>query len=171
MNYDDNDEQICTRQQEPEGAHRAPEQSLNLSQGLAGSLIDSIVAARIRDDARNGVNLEENRLKRVQNALEAIGSNKRRYTAGLHVSAGRFMLSTDVLENVRERKLKQEQIQSEKHEKKKQDFKTLQDKVAAIRDLRKPYNELNVAQLKTSENGIWCTNYMVVQYSALLTHT
>jgi hypothetical protein len=149
MNYDDNDEQICTRQQEQEGAHRAPEQSLNLSKGLAGSLIDSIVAARIRDDARNGVNLEENRLKRVQNALEAIGSNKRRYTAGLHVSAGRFMLSTDVLENVRERKLKQEQIQSEKHEKKKQDFKTLQDKVAAIRDLRKPYNELNVAQLKT----------------------
>jgi hypothetical protein len=40
-------------------------------------------------------------------------------------------------------------MQSEKHEKKKQDFKALQDKVAAIRDLQKPYNELNVAQLKT----------------------
>ena len=39
---------------------RTPDE-LNLSQGLAGSLIDSIVEARICDDhARNGVNLEEN---------------------------------------------------------------------------------------------------------------
>lgn len=34
---------------------------LNLSQGLLGKYMDTILESRIREDARNGVNLEENR--------------------------------------------------------------------------------------------------------------
>jgi hypothetical protein len=66
------------------------------------------------------------------------------------MAVGRFILGPEVLQNVRERKLRQEQIQSEKVEKKKQDFKTLQEKVATIRELGKPDNKLNVTQLWTT---------------------
>jgi hypothetical protein len=38
---------------------------LNLSQGLAGTLINVIVETRMRDDAHNGVNLKEIRCKQI----------------------------------------------------------------------------------------------------------
>ncbi|KAI2493466.1 hypothetical protein MHU86_21084 [Fragilaria crotonensis] len=59
---------------------------LNLSQGLSGKYMDTILESRIREDARNGVNLEENRQKRIDSAEENINSKKKRYTAGLHAS-------------------------------------------------------------------------------------
>jgi hypothetical protein len=65
---------------------------LNINQGLAGSLVDAIVETRMREDVRNGINLEENGRKRKQTALDAIAA-KKRYTAGLHVAAGRFRLA------------------------------------------------------------------------------
>jgi hypothetical protein len=71
--------------------------------------------------------------------------------------AGRFILGPEVLQIFRERKLRQEQIQES--EKRKQDFKTLQEKGAAIRELGKPDNELNVTQLWTMVSG---TNNRVI---------
>ena len=81
---------------------------LDLTLGLAGTLVDTIVQTRIRDDARNGVNLEEKQQKRVQSTLNVISSRKR-YTAGLHVAAGRYLLGPDVLTNVSDRKAEQEE--------------------------------------------------------------
>ncbi|KAI2504990.1 hypothetical protein MHU86_9433 [Fragilaria crotonensis] len=60
---------------------------LNLSQGMAGMLIDEIVEMRMRDDARNGVNLEDTRRKQIQTALDAIQKGKR-ITAGNLVASG-----------------------------------------------------------------------------------
>jgi hypothetical protein len=38
--------------------------------------MDTILESRIREDARNGVNLEENRQKRIDSAEENINSKK-----------------------------------------------------------------------------------------------
>jgi hypothetical protein len=122
---------------------------LNLTLGLAGALVDTIVQTRIRDDARNGVNLEEKQQKRVQSALDAI-SSKKWYTAGLHVAAGRYLLlGPDVLTTISDRKAEQEKKECQKVNKKINDFWALQNKVSAIRDLGKTHDKLNVSQLQT----------------------
>ena len=122
--------------------------NLNLNHGLAGTLVDSIVEVRNRHDARNGINLEENRRKRVQTALDAINSNKR-YTAGLHAASGRFLLGPQVLTNFREKKRQQELQESERQEKKIRDFFSLKNKVLTILALDKVHAQLNVTQLRT----------------------
>jgi hypothetical protein len=48
-----------------------------LSKGLLESLIDEI-EKRARDDARNGVNLEENRRKRAETAKQITGEKKKK---------------------------------------------------------------------------------------------
>jgi hypothetical protein len=121
---------------------------LNLTSGLAGALVDTIVQTRIRDDARNGMNLEAKQQKRVQSALDAI-SSKKRYTAGLHVAAGRYLMGPDVLTNVSDRKAEQEEKECQKVNKKINDFRALESKMSAIRDLGKTHDELNVSQLQT----------------------
>ena len=121
---------------------------LNINQGLAGSLVDAIVETRMREDVRNGINLEENGRKRKQTALDAIAA-KKRYTAGLHVAAGRFRLGPEVLETMRERKKQQQQQECERQEKRLHEFKETKNKVMAIRALGKEHAKLNVAQLKT----------------------
>ena len=52
----------------PAGEGVVAAEDLNLTRGLAGTLIESIVELRIRDDARNGVNLEENRAQTQTNS-------------------------------------------------------------------------------------------------------
>jgi hypothetical protein len=134
-----------------EPSQHVPAAELNLSQGLAGSLIDSILEARICDDARNGVNRKENRLKRVETALEVINAKKKRYSAGLHVSAQRYLLGPDVLDDQEARQLEQQNKVSERLEKKLQEFRALKSKVTAIRALEKRTSgeDMTVAQLKT----------------------
>ena len=135
--------------QEAQQLQLAAEQ-LNLSQGLAGSLIDTILETRIREDARNGVNHEDNRRKRAQTALDVINAKKKRYTAGLLVTAKKYMLGPDVLQNLEERQQQQEDKVSEQLKKKLQEFRLLKRKVTAIRDLNKNNGEeMTVAQLKT----------------------
>jgi hypothetical protein len=80
------------------------QQELNLSRGLAGTLIDTILETRLREDARNGVNREEIRRKKKQSAIEAINAGKKRYSAGLHATAQRYMLGPDVLDVQEEKK-------------------------------------------------------------------
>ena len=55
----------------------SPPSELNLTEGLAGTLIDQILQTRNRSDARNGVNIEEQHRKQVQSAQDAI-------KAGIH---------------------------------------------------------------------------------------
>ena len=49
---------------------------LNLSQGITGTLFDQVVQYRNREDARNGINLDELARQRKETALRAIASNK-----------------------------------------------------------------------------------------------
>jgi hypothetical protein len=64
--------------------------------------MDSILEPWFRGDARNaGVKLEESRQKRVQTAVDAMNSKKKRYSTRLHASAGQFALGPNVLRNIR----------------------------------------------------------------------
>jgi len=78
-------------------------QLLNLSKGLSGTLIDEILETRARDDARNGINIEEIRRKRVETAKQIIGSKTKKYSSGLHVAAQQWMTGPDVLDDLEER--------------------------------------------------------------------
>jgi hypothetical protein len=107
-------------------------EQLNLSKGLSGSLINSILETRACDDARNGINLEENRLKRIESSLQAIAAKKKRYTAGLHVSAQRYMISPLVLDDMEGRERQKEVMLSGRQEQKLQEFRSLKSKVDAL---------------------------------------
>jgi hypothetical protein len=58
---------------------------------MAGTLVDLIVEIRVRDDARNGNNLEENQRRRMQTAQGTLNS-KKRVTAGLLSTSGSFCI-------------------------------------------------------------------------------
>jgi hypothetical protein len=87
--------------QEEQGVHILTQ--LILTHGLAGLLIDSIVETRLRDEARNGINREKIRQKKIATAKEVIVAKKKRYTAGMHAAAEQFLLGTDVSTNQKER--------------------------------------------------------------------
>ena len=123
-------------------------QLLNLSKGLSGSLIDEILETRARDDARNGINLEENRRKRVETAKQIIGTKTKRYSSGLHVAAQRWMTGPDVLDNIEEREQQQAAVLSGRQEKKLREFRSLKIKIDAVKQLCKRPDEMTVSELK-----------------------
>ena len=87
-------------------------EQLNLSRGLAGTIMTSLLEYKVRDDARNCINFEENMRKRVETAQETpIRARTKRCGAGLHVSAQRFMLGPEVLDDMEEgEELKQSKL-------------------------------------------------------------
>ena len=121
---------------------------LNLCDGMAGTLVDSIVEVRMRDDARNGINQEESQLRRMQTARDVMNS-KNRVTAGLLSASGNFNLGPEVLALLRAKRREQQEQQSEREEKKLRDYLALRDRVQAIRALNKEHAQLTVAQLRT----------------------
>ena len=133
----------------------APPQ-LNLLQGLAGSLIDTILDKRLQDDARNGVNSEENRQKQIQTALEVINAKKKRLSAGLYVAAQRYLLGPDALDDQEARQQQQENKLSERLEKKLQEYRLLQCTVTAIKNLNKSTEQMTVVQFKTMVTWYKC---------------
>ena len=106
---------------------------LNLSKGLSGTLINSIIETRAGDDARNGINLEENRRKRVETLKQLIAAKKKRYTAGLHVSAQRFITGPVVRDDMEEREQQQADVLSKRQEKKLREFRSMKCKVDALK--------------------------------------
>lgn len=91
---------------------------MNLLQGVSGSLINTLLEKRNRDDARNGINFEEIRLKRIETSKQIVADKKKRYTSGLHVACQRFMVGPEVLDDLEERELMQAAIISGRQEKK-----------------------------------------------------
>ena len=77
-------------------ASSIPPSGLKLSQGVTGTLVDHVVPYRNREDARNGIDLD-NKLAR-QRKERALASRKR-YTAGVHVAAGRYLLGPEVVDD------------------------------------------------------------------------
>ena len=126
-----------------------PPDRLNLLEGLAGTLMDSLMETRVRADARNGVNLEQNRLKRKETALKVIASKNKRYSAGLHVSAGQYSLGPQLVTKIRERDLREQALESQRQENRLTAYRIQQDRVAKIRALGRPHSQLTVPQLKT----------------------
>jgi hypothetical protein len=122
---------------------------LNLLHCLAGSLIDTILEKWIREDARNGVNHEEDRQKQIQTALEAINAKKKRLSAGLHVTAQQYLLGPHVLDEQEARQQLKENKASQRLEKKLQEVCLLQQKVSVIKSLNKNAEQMTVVQLKT----------------------
>ncbi len=123
-------------------------EKLNLAQGLAGTLIDSIVETRKRDDARNGVNLDEIRRKQVQTAQDALEASKR-VTSGRLAACGSYSLSDKVLKLVEDNQMLQEEKECERVQKKIREFRTLRDKVSAVQALNKTHEQMNVSELRT----------------------
>ena len=99
-----------------------------LSQGLAGTLIDAIVETRMRDDACNGVSLEEVRRKQKRSAIDAMETGKR-VTTGCLVASGSHLLGTDVFKEVADQEMARDEQECEKVQKKIREFRTLQAKV------------------------------------------
>jgi hypothetical protein len=126
-----------------------PPDLLNLSQGLAGTLIDSIIETRNREDARNGVNVEENRRKRKEKALDDQRLKARRFGSGNLYSEGKCAVGIDVLRRMEDRERLREEKKSQLQEKRLREYRVLRTKVMAIKQLAQPHEQLNVAQLKT----------------------
>jgi hypothetical protein len=80
-----------------------PADLLNLSQGLTGTLIDSILETRNREDARNGVNFEENRKKRKEKELEDQRLETRRFGSENLYAAGQCAMEPEVLRQIEDR--------------------------------------------------------------------
>ena len=129
-----------------EGLHLV--EQMNLSKGVCGSLINTLLEKRNRDDARNGSNYEEIRLKRIETSKQIVDAKKKRYTAGLHVSCQRYMVGPVVLDDLEEREQMQAAVISGRQGKKLMEFRTLKTKVDALKALNKSPEDMNVSQLK-----------------------
>ena len=89
----------------------------NLTRGLAGTLIASTVDVLIRNDARNGVNRDEIRQKRIASA-NVLSSKCQKYGAGpAHAASGQFIVGPNVLYNIEEHNRVQEDKVSEREKK------------------------------------------------------
>ena len=121
---------------------------LNLSNGLAASLFDTLMDTKARNDARNGINREEVQRKRRETSLEDMRLRKKRYSAGLHVAAGKHRLGPDLLTEMRERANIKAATESKVQENRLKAFRALRSKVVAIRASGRSDEQLTVAQLK-----------------------
>ena len=73
---------------------------LNLSDGLSGKIMTTIVECTVRESARNGVNI--NRRKRKETAQAVIYSKAKRFSGGgQHVAVGQHLLGTNSVEGHR----------------------------------------------------------------------
>jgi hypothetical protein len=77
---------------------------LNISEGLAGTLVDRIVFESNREAATRGSNVAEITKKWKETVAKKLENHKKHCTAGLLASAGRLSLGEDVLEHQRHSK-------------------------------------------------------------------
>jgi len=125
----------------------APEE-LNLSDGLAATLIDRIVLYKNKEANRNGADADEQRQKRRVTAEERLRCHDKRISAGLLASAGRFHLGAEVRDHVQQRADAAKEKEYNTQVRKKDEYDTLLAKVEEIKRLNLPYDKWNTAQLK-----------------------
>jgi hypothetical protein len=124
-----------------------PPDGLNLTVGLAATIMDSLTEAKMRADARNGIDQEEHRRQKSEKAKKAIQDSKR-ITAGVHFIAGNTCIGLDVLQSLEGSQQRKNEIESEKHRKLMVQYHTLRNKVVAIRELNVETHELSKQQLQ-----------------------
>jgi hypothetical protein len=124
-----------------------PEQ-LNLTEGIASTLVDRIVMYKNREAHLNGDGAEEMRRKRKATAEERINSHEKRLSAGLLAAAGRYQLDSNVLDYVQAKAAAVTEKENKKYYKKKDEYDALHAKVQEIRRLNLPSEKWTQAQLK-----------------------
>ena len=124
-----------------------PSDGLNLTDGLAATIMDSLTEAKMRADARNGIDQEEHKRQKSEKAKKAIQDSKR-ITAGVHFIARNSCIGPDVLHSLEGSQQRKDEIESEKHRKLMVQYHTLRNKVVAIRELNVEPQGLNKQQLQ-----------------------
>lgn len=102
-------------------------EDVNISEGLAGTLVDRLVAHRNEHDRCNGVNRVDVQAKQRKTAQTAIENNKK-LTAGLIVCAGTCRLGQDILRGVEHNKMKKQTKLCEKEKRERMYMMCLQQK-------------------------------------------
>jgi len=113
-------------------------EELNLSQGLAGTLVDKIYVHKAKEAELSGANAVDRVKKRKATAEDNLRSHDKRVTAGLIAAAGKFRLSEDIRDYVRERVQEKENREYSRQVQKKDSYNALHAKVQAIKDLNLP---------------------------------
>ncbi len=124
-----------------------PPSELNISEGLAGSLVECIVVQSSKESRQKGLSIVEITAKRHKTAKKNLENHEKRCTAGLLASSGQFSLGLNILQHQRNAK----QIEEEKHHQKalwaKDLYDVLQAKVQAIREKNLPPEKWTVSEL------------------------
>ena len=125
-------ERGTSNQTESSDSGLAIAEKLNLTQGLASTLVGSILHVKMRYDARHGVNEEEILDQQAQTAREAMEKGKR-VTAGRLAATGRtYGLGPNVLKRTVASKMREEEIECEKVRKEILRFRKLQAEVSEL---------------------------------------
>jgi hypothetical protein len=78
-------------------------EELNLSQGLAVTLVDKMVLHKSKGASHNGVDTEEQRWKQKATAEERHQAQDKRISTGSLAAAGHYNLGNDVRDHVQQR--------------------------------------------------------------------
>jgi hypothetical protein len=87
-----------------------PASELNLTEGLAGTLVQRIVIETNKEAHLKGMSIADSTKKRHETAKKNLENHEKRCTAGLLASSGQFSLGLEVLQHQRDAK----QIEEEK---------------------------------------------------------
>jgi hypothetical protein len=123
-------------------------EDLNLSEGLAATLVERIVDYKVKEASRNGVGADEQRRKRKATAEERLRSQDKRISSGLLAAAGHFHLGAEVRDQVQQRADAAKEREYNASLKKKDEYDALFVKVQEIQNLNLPYDKWNAVQLK-----------------------
>ena len=124
-------------------------QQLNLSDGLSGIIMTSIIECTARENPRHyGVNIEENRRKQQEPAHVVQDLKGKRYSTGQHVAIGKHYLGPTLLKDTRARKNDKVLKQCGLQEKRLQAFRAQERKVNEVKALGKPHEEMKLDELK-----------------------
>jgi len=113
-------------------------EELNFGSGLAATLIEKIVLHKNKEGACSGENALENLRKRKATAEENLKAQDKRITAGLLAAAGKFHLSEDVRDYVKQKTANAQQKEYTKKMKLKDEYDELHAKVEEVKTLNLP---------------------------------
>jgi hypothetical protein len=123
-------------------------EELNLSQGLAKTLVDKIYIQKAKEAQLSGNIAIEAVRKRKATAEEHLRSHNKHVAAGMLAAAGKFQLSEDNGDLVRDRVQEKEHHEFNKQLQRKDSYNALHAKVQEIENSNLPPEKWNQRQLK-----------------------
>jgi len=113
-------------------------EELNFGSGLAATLVEKIVLHKNKEGACSGENALEKLRKRKATAEENLKAQDKRITAGLLAATGKFHLSEDVRDYVKQKTANAQQKEYTKKMKLKDEYDELHAKVEEVKTLNLP---------------------------------